>query len=59
MPATPRDSLLNLRSKCYGSGAARDVAHASDNFHGLNLGFHPGSGCFVFATIASDAGLAA
>lgn len=59
MPATARDPRLNLRSQCYGSGTPREVPHASDNFFGLNSGSHLDSGCFVFATIASNAGLAA
>lgn len=59
MPATVRDSHLNLRSQCYGSGITREVEPASDNFHGLNSGTHLDSGYFVFATIVSNAGLAA
>ncbi|MFC5453858.1 hypothetical protein [Prosthecobacter fluviatilis] len=59
MPATARDSRLNLRSKCYGSGTPRDARPASDNFHGLNPGLYLDSGCFVFATIVNNAGLAA
>jgi len=59
MPATARDPRLNLRSQCYGSGAPREVAHASFHFHGLNPGSSLDSGCFVFATIVCNAGLAA
>jgi hypothetical protein len=59
MPATARDPRLNLRSQCYGSGTPREVRPASDNFHGLNPGSHLDSGCFVFATIVSNVGLAA
>ncbi|MBN8421976.1 MAG: hypothetical protein J0L73_23870 [Verrucomicrobia bacterium] len=59
MPATARDPRLNLRSQCYGSGTPRELPHASDNFHGLNPGSPQGSGCFVFATIVNNAGLAA
>lgn len=59
MPATARDSRLNLRSQCYGSGTLRECGRASDNFHGLNSGFPLDSGCFVFATIVCIVGLAA
>jgi len=59
MPATARDPHLNRHSQCYGSGAPRECAPASDHFHGLNPGYRLDSGCFVFATIVSNAGLAA
>ncbi|MDI1312636.1 hypothetical protein [Prosthecobacter sp.] len=59
MPASARDPRQNLRSHCYGSGAPREVPHASDPFTGLNPDSFLDSGCFVFATIVNNAGLAA
>ena len=59
MPASARESRLNLRSQCYGSGILREMTYAPFHFHGLNPGSPLDSGCFVFATIVSITGLAA
>jgi len=58
MPANLRD-LQNFLCQCSGSGAARGIMAGFNYFYGLSPVSSPASGCFVFATIVGDAGLAA